>query len=689
MIDALIKKNIFNLKDLTVGEKGEFLCSIGSDHQTVKVLAWVINNKILTPISFDSQPFKIRDLKYREGDIRVWKFVVLQNNNDISKIYINVDTANPKMAFKVINSHQPKLDVIASDLRRVGLSSGEFTEYFKNSENGIFIRSDSIGGNQPNAILLKQTDLCQDEDGIYKLKGGVYFLPGYKIPDDEIITIRESYTDILFYKNLKVEDSGNRIPTISIKVIRNFLISNYVKNIFANKNDVEKKSVKSFSKFIDDFNFSQACEDELLNRMGGTKEDILEYFQNVRDFLEPNTQSFKDQIALLIANNCSKVKDKILEEKYDELQILLDEINKELENNKTLNEKLVKENDELELSIKNKQQQRIELENFERDFTNSFCEKLEKLQARIPESLADFYFKPNYGITVSSNDVSSSNKCENTTLTLNEYEAESESECIENVDDLFGCGSANMGAAGIREDITKALMSVIFACQQNHFNIILCGPKADTIIEAYSRTLYAKTPTVLDCTLYSEKDAVGLINNCSSEIVLIRHPFSGSWLNTLAEIPSLTEKFIIISYPFAEDLVLQPKSFYSYYTPIFTEPLLAGTNQITTSSKNVSQDFFSAKTTDMFWEDLDKIKFESNTWYPLPRLSSWVKSRYEQLFIYVKCLGESNYEISLYLILLMPYLCATDSKDELLSLCENLSKDVKDIIFSFAGIDDE
>ena len=104
--------------------------------------------------------------------------------------------------------------------------------------------------------------------------------------------------------------------------------------------------------------------------------------------------------------------------------------------------------------------------------------------------------------------------------------------------------------------------------------LLLIGPNANAIVDAFSASLFCRTAGVLECgDNYCGED----IDNCLSSddrVIRIVNPFSNNWVSRIPDIVSNGDKFFIAVYPFMEDLQIEPKSLFSYMLPVFTEMVI-------------------------------------------------------------------------------------------------------------------
>ena len=125
--------------------------------------------------------------------------------------------------------------------------------------------------------------------------------------------------------------------------------------------------------------------------------------------------------------------------------------------------------------------------------------------------------------------------------------------------------------AGVANEYALPLAAFMYAAYLNRYPLIIIGPNASAIVDAFSGALFCRTAGTLECT--DEYSAMSVTNCISSNdnIVKIINMFSNNWVNRIPEITSNHEKYFIAVHPFTEDTLVEPKSLYSYMLPVFTE----------------------------------------------------------------------------------------------------------------------
>ncbi len=125
--------------------------------------------------------------------------------------------------------------------------------------------------------------------------------------------------------------------------------------------------------------------------------------------------------------------------------------------------------------------------------------------------------------------------------------------------------------AGVSEKYAEGLGTYLYAAYVNHVPLLLAGPCAHDIADAFSAALFGR----LAATLRLEGNyCTSIVEQClSSEetVIVIENPFSSAWNPYLPEIIADKNRFYIGIHPYAEDLLIEPHSFFNYMMPLLTE----------------------------------------------------------------------------------------------------------------------
>ena len=112
------------------------------------------------------------------------------------------------------------------------------------------------------------------------------------------------------------------------------------------------------------------------------------------------------------------------------------------------------------------------------------------------------------------------------------------------------------------------------AAFDNKTPLLLAGPKAREIVDAFSVALTGKTAAVFDCAAVNSLDDLKMLEASDDLIVALINPLAPNFIAYIPEIVSIKNIYVAALHPFAEDLKLEPRGLYNYFLPVFTELLI-------------------------------------------------------------------------------------------------------------------
>ena len=126
-------------------------------------------------------------------------------------------------------------------------------------------------------------------------------------------------------------------------------------------------------------------------------------------------------------------------------------------------------------------------------------------------------------------------------------------------------------ALGTYDDQIDHFAKYLHTAHDNHIPLMLVGPNGRRIADAFSIALNGSTAATFDCAAVNCLDDLNIISSSPDPIVAVVNPFAPNFIAYLPELLNIEGKFFIALYPFVEDLRLEPRSFFNYFTPVFTE----------------------------------------------------------------------------------------------------------------------
>ncbi|MCB7067787.1 hypothetical protein LI031_28455 [Enterocloster citroniae] len=128
-----------------------------------------------------------------------------------------------------------------------------------------------------------------------------------------------------------------------------------------------------------------------------------------------------------------------------------------------------------------------------------------------------------------------------------------------------------LAEAGVSERFASGLAAYIYAAYVNNIPLLLAGPGAREIADAFSAALFGRLAGTLrlddDCQISAIEQSL----SCEAQVIAIENPFCHSWNRYLPRILSDKSRFYIAVNLYAEDLLIEPNGILNYMVPLLTE----------------------------------------------------------------------------------------------------------------------
>lgn len=135
----------------------------------------------------------------------------------------------------------------------------------------------------------------------------------------------------------------------------------------------------------------------------------------------------------------------------------------------------------------------------------------------------------------------------------------------------------NLYDTGVNSAYSLRFAAFLLSAYQNNIPILLAGPNAKEIADAFSMAIAGEKAGTLIVnkgfqTHYLKEDSLG-----DSKIIKAENVISGMVTAAIPDIIASADRYVIFTHPFAEDIPMEPKRLFSYLLPICTEILLDNT----------------------------------------------------------------------------------------------------------------
>ena len=296
----------------------------------------------------------------------------------------------------------------------------------------------------------------------------------------------------------------------------------------------------------------------------------------VRSAISANAE-LQEKAKELVRKSWETENKKLLNEAREELESLVESsrsASKKLAEEQAAFNKIKAEEERLVDSITKK-------EKLAKDVEKAVDERIQKARANVADFLASMAFvdgrqSQTFGIGVTSS-VSAHTTSEPNMAT---YCVHPEFENLDDLDahhswgDVIDTATYELAEAGVAEQYRNGLAAFLCAAYIEKQPLLLVGPNAIDIAQAFSAAVTAQKYGILCCEGDYVRQVIEKIGADGEDIVIINNLLAGGWMNRLPEILSKPDIFYIATHPYAEDIQVEPKSLYGFMIPLFTEILV-------------------------------------------------------------------------------------------------------------------
>lgn len=143
-----------------------------------------------------------------------------------------------------------------------------------------------------------------------------------------------------------------------------------------------------------------------------------------------------------------------------------------------------------------------------------------------------------------------------------------EYECM---DDVIYTFNSALKRIGIKDEMTRSLAYYLYATYTSHQNLLFIGTNGNSLANLISKVFVGKSASILNCEKISVESDFEELEKKEKEVIILKNIFKCDIIEQLVEYTEKSQHFFIVVYPFAEDLVIEPKSFFNFFWPIMTD----------------------------------------------------------------------------------------------------------------------
>ncbi|MEY8396453.1 hypothetical protein AALB64_16845 [Lachnospiraceae bacterium 45-P1] len=409
-----------------------------------------------------------------------------------------------------------------------------------------------------------------------RLKPSVFSLPAFLLTGEDMFSVDKRY----FHRRINI-GRPNRIIHVKnpLEIVKDILVKRTTWASMKQKGFV-KSEYQNFSSFLrelptDEFyeEIVDACECGVTEAKG-----FVEQFIETADKYLNNSDLEGEVLSNCVNNHPGLMEacESLVEDKWREKNAL--KIAKASEEFELIQEKTIQQSELLERTTTEYMETKGKLEDvlgklgrqeqLAADVEKEVSDRIERAKSHAAEFIADmaFQFPIDAGMaTIPQTDIPGAAFIEGVHLPKEELESNY------NWDELKETIRFELFEAGVSERYAEALGAYMYAAYVNHVPLLLAGPCARDIADAFSAALFG----CLAATLTLEGNYSDLIVeqclNSDEKIIAIENLFSSAWNPYLPEIIADKNRFYIGIHPYSEDLVMEPNSFFYYMVPLLTE----------------------------------------------------------------------------------------------------------------------
>ena len=522
------------------------------------------------------------------GTIGVWNWKSIPNNNDPSRDYVTSEFNSAVEPIEIIVIQECKTDKELIEKIKAGVDV-EIT-----SRRVVFAAY--LSKAQYVGVLCRYSDLEQ-VGRLTKLNKKVISLPKYDISGRDLTHLSNGKT---YYRSISI---GIPSEVVNVKdpmdIVKTVILARNSWQMFKQQGKTrgEWKSIRDFldgldtTNILDDIIASANCSHSEAIKM---LNDFIEYAQNYID-----GTSIEDNIlaAVIVSNPelMQRCKTLIRDEWIAENKASVDEANAQLDGLrcqiKDVQEHIKKQKAEAEKELAavkekhdglNAELQTLsegisEKKKLAADVEVAVAQRIHQAQNNAADFIATLAFAPKATLDVPENIAALSKlKVKTHTEDTGRYVSGTElnSDDLEIAStwmDMLSTISSELIEAGVASKLSLPLAAYMYAAYITKSPLLMVGPNANAIADAFSGAVFGKSAGTLECTENYNSRSVEDCHSSEDLVVKIVNAFSSNWIGRLPDITSKEDKFYIAVHPYSEDLQIEPKSLYSYMLPVFTE----------------------------------------------------------------------------------------------------------------------
>ncbi|MCI9487915.1 MAG: hypothetical protein HFI64_13335 [Lachnospiraceae bacterium] len=575
-INKLEKKSVFS-GEMVCDAEYPFtsLCKVVHDYERRLRLARLSDIKdgvILGSYLSDAPAYNKLYIKEKqtpgsEGFVGVWDWRVVPNLNDPTKDYILSVYKEKYVPAEIIivqdcSSMNELLEKLKYGIMDTIVSRKMLFVYW--NENGIY-----------EGVFCTPKDLDITENRV-KLKSNVFSLPEFLLTSEDMFAIDRRY----FHRRFNLGRPSKIIRVKNpLEIVKDILMQRTTWMAMKQKG-FAKIEYQNFNSFLRELptdglyeEIADACECSMTEAKG-----FVEQFIETADQYLHNSDLEGEVLSCCVKNHPTLMEacEGLVAEKWKEKNALqIAEANEAFEH---IQEKTVRQSEFLEQLDKEYTETKEKLDDVLRelgrqeqlaaDVEKEVSDRIERAKSHAAEFVANMAFQFPIGagmVAMPRADIPAADFLKGEYLPMEELELNHDwTELKETIRFEFF-------EAGVSETYAEALGAYMYAAYVNHVPLLLAGPCARDIADAFSAALFGCMAATLRLEGNYSNSIMEQCFNSEEKIIAIENLFCSAWNPYLPEIIADKNRFYIGIHPFSEDLLIEPNSLFYYMVPLLTE----------------------------------------------------------------------------------------------------------------------
>ena len=460
------------------------------------------------------------------------------------------------------------------DMLKTGI---ELPAYMRGSIFLAFRQADSVEG-----VMCKWSDFIasSQENSARYIKKDLRSLPCYKYLESDILT----WKNRRFLKQVALDKATRNIPVFALdETIKQLLLESMSWPSFK-AIGISKKDWRLFRDFLTDIPKENVIEktsrlyglsiQEAQNCVGSFMKKVDDYIS--ADDIDASLFVQVIQTHAGLRKQCEGIAAELWKQENaekiraatQELKALREEVSAQEEERKNL------------LSVTAAEQERLnnllaeisQKESLGNETVAAVRQKIAEAQQDMAGFIADLsVFLPNGGSISSKNQSNWFYRSGKVST-----ETEDDYELSDNWNNEYDAINQNLSAAlHCEPELCTMLTAFLYSSNINKTPILIAGPGGVDIADIVSISMYGMGAG----KLFLENDCSSLfiddIPDAVEEIIAVSNMFGRGWGDTLPQRISQSDKQVIWTHPYVEDLGIEPKGLYNYMLPVFSEVFIS------------------------------------------------------------------------------------------------------------------